>query len=221
MSSDVQKPTNQSRYGLIYVTLPCGIALCSAILISEVILGWNLISHPVKAIGFLWVVEGPVVVLAYSQIRLNPQTCSKMWAIGRGLLSFPIGALVNAFGAIVFGAPLGLEYAARALHWSLLMSSLTVVPAATVFGASWQDWQRVFAHMKLLGGIDYALCLPAYGALIGAWFGAWPMPLDWERSWQEWPICVTYGTIGGYFLGLTTSGIAGVLSSRWVREKED
>lgn len=221
MSSDVQKPTNQSRYGLIYVTLPCGIALFSAILISEVILEWNLISHPVKAIGFLWVVEGPVVVLAYSQIRLNPQTCSKMWAIGRGLLSFPIGALVNAFGAIVFGAPLGLEYAARTLHWSLLISSLTVVPAATVFGASWQDWQRVFAHMKLLGGIDYALCLPAYGALIGAWFGAWPMPLDWERPWQEWPICVTYGTIGGYFLGLTTSGIAGVLSSRWVREKDD
>lgn len=28
------------------------------------------------------------------------------------------------------------------------------------------------------------ISLPAYGAVIGAWFGAWPMPLDWERPWQ-------------------------------------
>ena len=26
--------------------------------------------------------------------------------------------------------------------------------------------------------------IPAYGAIIGGWFGAWPMPLDWERPWQ-------------------------------------
>eukprot|EP00253_Pinus_taeda_P027622 PITA_27622 len=170
MSSDVQKPTNQSRYGLIYVTLPCGIALCSAILISEVILGWNLISHPVKAIGFLWVVEGPVVVLAYSQIRLNPQTCSKMWAIGRGLLSFPIGALVNAFGAIVFGAPLGLEYAARTLHWSLLMSSLTFRPV--------QDWFRPKLVNSCLGG----------------WFNWKPPKAD--STWQFYQFWFSSNNIG-------------------------
>lgn len=28
------------------------------------------------------------------------------------------------------------------------------------------------------------ICLPAHGAVIGAWFGAFPMPLDWERPWQ-------------------------------------
>lgn len=28
------------------------------------------------------------------------------------------------------------------------------------------------------------ILIPAYGAIIGAWFGAWPMPLDWERPWQ-------------------------------------
>ncbi|KAH9317390.1 hypothetical protein KI387_019159, partial [Taxus chinensis] len=91
-------------------------------------------------------VQGPVVIFAYSRIRANPQVCSVWWAIGRGFVSIPVGALVNAFGAIVFGAPLGLKYAAGTLHWSLLMSSLTVVPAATVFGISWPDLQRIFAH---------------------------------------------------------------------------
>lgn len=28
------------------------------------------------------------------------------------------------------------------------------------------------------------ISLPAHGAVIGAWFGAWPMPLDWESPWQ-------------------------------------
>lgn len=34
------------------------------------------------------------------------------------------------------------------------------------------------------GSIEYLICLPAHGAVIGGWFGAWPMPLDWERPWQ-------------------------------------
>lgn len=32
--------------------------------------------------------------------------------------------------------------------------------------------------------LEYMICIPAYGAVIGAWFGAWPMPLDWDRPWQ-------------------------------------
>lgn len=34
------------------------------------------------------------------------------------------------------------------------------------------------------GSIEYLICLQAHGAVIGGWFGAWPMPLDWERPWQ-------------------------------------
>jgi hypothetical protein len=26
--------------------------------------------------------------------------------------------------------------------------------------------------------------MPSHGAVIGAWLGAWPMPLDWGRPWQ-------------------------------------
>lgn len=33
-------------------------------------------------------------------------------------------------------------------------------------------------------GVDCLISLPAQGAVIGAWLGAWPMPLDWERPWQ-------------------------------------
>ncbi|CAH8389082.1 unnamed protein product [Eruca vesicaria subsp. sativa] len=48
---------------------------------------------------------------------------------------------------------------------------------------------------------EYMIVIPTYGSIVGGWFGAWPMPLDWERPWQEWPICVCYGAIGGYIIG--------------------
>lgn len=36
-----------------------------------------------------------------------------------------------------------------------------------------------------------------WGTIIGAWFGAIPIPLDWDRWWQRWPItCLVSSTIG-------------------------
>nr|XP_004235889.1 uncharacterized protein LOC101255482 isoform X3 [Solanum lycopersicum] len=86
-----------------------------------------------------------------------------------------------------------------------LPAGAVFVPAACVFGSSWTDWHRIFARTKASESTDYMISLPAHGAVIGAWFGAWPMPLDWESPWQEWPICVTYGAIAGYLVGLVAS----------------
>ncbi|CAN4086489.1 unnamed protein product [Withania somnifera] len=71
------------------------------------------------------------------------------------------------------------------------------LPAATVLGAP--------VGFEANESTDCMICLPARGAVIGAWFGAWPMPLDWESPWQEWPIYVTYGAIAGYLMGLVAS----------------
>ncbi|PHT65892.1 hypothetical protein T459_30317, partial [Capsicum annuum] len=146
----------------------------------------------------------PVLILLYSYLRHDRNQCSYVKAVGRGLLALPAGAVVIALGATILGAPVGFEYVILPLR-SLLMSLLTFVPAACVFGPSWSDWHRIFARTKENESTDYMISLPAHGAVIGAWFGAWPMPLDWESPWQEWPICVTYGTIAGYLVGLVAS----------------
>ncbi|PON75670.1 GPI biosynthesis protein Pig-F [Parasponia andersonii] len=118
-----------------------------------------------------------------------------MRAVRHGILGLvAAGALVNAFGAIALGAPIDIKSLSKTINWSMMMSLFTAVPAASVFGSSWTDWQRIFALFDLhgylqlafgpIGPIDYVICLPANGAVLGAWFGAWPMPLDWERPWQ-------------------------------------
>lgn len=165
----------------------------------------NLLSHPSLTLSLISVIQCPIVLLLYGRLRKNHKHCSYLKAVGRGLLGLPIGALVNALGAIALGAPVGTQYFSQTLNWSLMMSLFTIVPAATVFGSSWKDWQRIFAHTTPMGSVDLIICLPAHGAVIGAWFGAWPMPLDWERPWQEWPICVSYGAMAGYLVAMVAS----------------
>ncbi|EEY14575.1 glycosylphosphatidylinositol anchor biosynthesis protein [Verticillium alfalfae VaMs.102] len=44
------------------------------------------------------------------------------------------------------------------------------------------------------------------GALFGAWLGAVPIPLDWDREWQKWPVTILYGLYAGYVAGKVTGG---------------
>ncbi|GER45890.1 glycosylphosphatidylinositol anchor biosynthesis protein 11 [Striga asiatica] len=185
--------------------LTCGLGLALGFWVAFNIYSLTIIQNSAETLLILWVVEALVVIPLYSLFRHDTDLCSFLKAIVRGLLGLPAGALVNALGAIVLGAPVGIQHLKKTVHWSLLMSLFTFVPAAAVYGSSWTDWHRIFAHTKPVGSTDLIICLSAHGAVIGAWFGAWPMPLDWERPWQEWPICVTYGAVFGYSIGLVVS----------------
>ncbi|CAI0408444.1 unnamed protein product [Linum tenue] len=201
----------------------CGLCLGIGLLIAHHWYSIHLVSHPSGTICLIWIIETPAALLLYSHFRRDTETYSFLRAVGRGLCAFPIGALIHAALAIVLGAPVGSWYLLKTINWSLLMSSLTIVPVASVFGSSWRDWQRVFARTEPNDLLEYMLCIPAHGAAIGAWLGAWPMPLDWERPWQEWPICVTYGAVTGYVIGLSASFCVACASTgaRRSRQKGD
>ncbi|KAF4363792.1 hypothetical protein F8388_000457 [Cannabis sativa] len=203
-TSPPQSPS-PSTSEIALVHLICAIGIAISISLTKYLHFITLISHPSQTLLLIWVIQCPIVIILYSRFRQNRQQCSFFRAVLRGIVGIFAGALVNAFVAIALGAPIGEKYISKTVNWSIMMSLFTVVPAASVFGSSWTDWQRIFANTKPVGPIDYMICLPAHGAVIGAWFGAWPMPLDWERPWQEWPICVSYGAISGYLIGMAAS----------------
>ncbi|XP_051183485.1 uncharacterized protein [Lolium perenne] len=183
-----------------------------------------LVSDPALTLRLLVVCEAPLVIAVFSLLRRDPKRCSFLKAAARGLLGLPVGALLNAFGAVVLGAPVGIKFWTATIYWSLLMSLFTFVPAACVFGASKLDWQNVLSYSTYFTSSDvgnYMISAPCHGAVIGAWLGAWPMPLDWERPWQEWPICVTYGAIAGHLIGMVLSLVLIVAHRRRVRVKAD
>ncbi|BFG40705.1 hypothetical protein CerSpe_269790 [Prunus speciosa] len=189
----------------LVVHLICSLGLAVAFLVAHNVHSINLTTHPSHTLRLICVFECPIVILLYSRYRKDHERCSYLKAVGRGILGLPAGALLNALGAIALGAPVGIQYLPKTINWSLVMSLFTIVPAASVFGSSWMDWQRIFACTKAFDPVDYMICIPAHGVIIGAWIGAFPMPLDWERPWQEWPICVSYGAIAGYLVAMVAS----------------
>lgn len=187
-------------------------ALCLAGLAAAHFLAGRgaLVSDPAHALRHLVVCEAPLVIVVFSLLRRDPKRCSFLKAAARGLLGLPIAV--------------GIKYWIATIYWSSLMSLFTFVPAACVFGASKVDWQNALSHSIYCTSsnvVDYMISAPSHGAVIGAWLGAWPMPLDWERSWQEWPICVTYGAIAGHVIGMLVSLILIVAHKRRARVKAD
>ena len=62
----------------------------------------------------------------------------------------------------------------------------------------------IYLHL----GVEGCVSLGGKGALIGLWLGAIPIPLDWDRPWQRWPITCVVGTLIGHFIGLSCYVIA-------------
>ncbi|KAJ4840214.1 hypothetical protein Tsubulata_002968 [Turnera subulata] len=205
------------------VHLVCGLGLAAPLWVAHNLFSLTLVSDPSSTLRLIWVVKTVVMILVYSSFRQNPEQCSYSRAVGRGILALPVGALVSALGAMALGAPVGSQYLAKTINWSLFMSSLTVICARGF--CIWLIMDRLATdictyQVRPNGALEYMICIPAHGAIIGGWLGAWPMPLDWERPWQEWPICVTYGAIMGYLVS-TIASFGFVVAHRRHRLKGD
>ncbi|KAG6417163.1 hypothetical protein SASPL_119314 [Salvia splendens] len=212
---------NDSIRMMLLLHLTCGLGLALAFWAAVDLCSLVLIQNPSQTLFIVWAVHALVVIPVFSQFRLDPDKCSYVKAIVRGLMGLPAGALVNALGAIVLGAPVGIhtdnEWRGLVNLVSLAVDKIALQKDCSLVSSNVGFHSR-FSSMKPLSfasyyvqisrpmrPVDFIICLPAHGAIIGAWFGAWPMPLDWERPWQEWPICVTYGAILGYLIGVMAS----------------
>lgn len=129
---------------------------------------------------------------------------------------------------ILFGAPLSSHH----LQTGLLASTIAVLTAfvpAFVFGhpslasdtpalVNRLNWIRLFAELSPRNAIERAVVHPVVGTVVGAWVGAIPIPLDWDRPWQAWPLTPLYGSLAGYILGSLVA--LAVNSVNWVAEEQ-
>jgi len=132
--------------------------------------------------------------------------------IQSGLFAMLIGVCIFHIVAVLFGAPL-IDSFFGTLLWATLMSSLCVLPAGLIVGSDFAAWKYLFLSSSTSHTLSEMGCYwSALGAAIGAWFGALPIPLDWDRPWQVWPISCTYGALLGYMLGMGWTIIHGYTS---------
>lgn len=79
------------------------------------------------------------------------------------------------------------------------MALLAVFPLIYVHGADPSKWLEIAGLRCPFDEVFGS----AVGVLIGAWLGAVPIPLDWDREWQKWPVTIVTGAYLGFVAGRT------------------
>jgi phosphatidylinositol glycan class F len=95
----------------------------------------------------------------------------------------------------------------RTFSWSLLMSVLTAIPTFSSIGFNDAAWHQLLSLSRPRSIHELLFVVPSVLCCVGAWVGAYPIPLDWNRPWQLWPISCTYGAVGGYLVGLALASV--------------
>ncbi|XP_071963897.1 uncharacterized protein [Antedon mediterranea] len=99
------------------------------------------------------------------------------------------------YGAYIF------ENIEETFVFSVLMSTLVSLPCLLINELNQDAWNRLIIGSTLPGVESYVLAV-ACCSLLGAWLGALPIPLDWDRPWQVWPISCSIGVVIGHGAGL-------------------
>lgn len=148
-----------------------------------------------------------------TQPRLIPAVAWSCVAMFTGTLAWSI--IIVSFSITAAAKPL------ETAHLGFLLASFTLAPGAARHGfgpGSFWEWQRVLAW----GGaafvpVDFLWFGGAWGSLAGAWMGAIPIPLDWDRPWQRWPVSCVAGASAGFAAG-TALGWAWIVG-KWGMER--
>ncbi|KAI9664893.1 MAG: Glycosylphosphatidylinositol (GPI) anchor assembly protein [Bathelium mastoideum] len=112
------------------------------------------------------------------------------------ILCFAFGTPVIAITLVLLGAPF-TTHQAQTLLCAAHMSLLITAPLVYVRGVDAKIWQEIAALQVPLDEVFGS----ALGTLIGAWLGAVPIPLDWDREWQKWPVTIVTGAYLGCVVG--------------------
>lgn len=116
------------------------------------------------------------------------------------------------------GAP-ATTHLPHTLLLAVHLSILTTLPLFYTHGVSSSAWYEItclylpFDGAGAWGG--------SIGAIVGAWLGAVPIPLDWDREWQKWPVTVLMGAVGGWALGKAVLGVLFWRDRRWEMDESD
>ncbi|NWU92382.1 PIGF protein, partial [Upupa epops] len=135
---------------------------------------------------------------------LSPKRSSFAHKISRFLkccLYFLMSCILFHVIVVLYGAPL-IESVTETFLFSVLLSTFTSLQCLCVLGPNIQVWLRVFSKNGATSIWESSLRITTMFSILGAWFGAFPIPLDWDRPWQVWPISCSLGATFGYSAGL-------------------
>jgi len=185
------------------------LALCAAYEVGKVGLAKMLSGHgsslrlslpPVGGHSDHKPIRGPFLRKVWIRLCGLVSVLAPVWHVAQGGAILVACWLFLLYITICFGAPLTSELVETG-SLCLLMTLLTVYPVLLVLGPSTSAVWRVWTASP--DSAHSVSCLHTVGlvTLVGAWLGAVPIPLDWDRDWQVWPISCCLGAVLGHVTG--------------------
>ena len=99
---------------------------------------------------------------------------------------------------VALGAPL-TRCLAHSWLLSLSLASLSVLPLAAL---NRNPIHALCSPLRNLDPEEWCAVVPCLSTACGAWLGAIPISLDWNRPWQRWPLTPLFGGLLANILGL-------------------
>ncbi|KAE9972156.1 hypothetical protein BLS_004158 [Venturia inaequalis] len=118
------------------------------------------------------------------------------------ILSTTFGTPILTIILVLFGAPL-TTHLAHTLLCAAHLALLSGLPLIYTHGVETEKWKEI---ARLAVPVDEVFGA-ALGACVGAWLGAVPIPLDWDREWQKWPVTILTGAYIGWAVGKALGGL--------------
>ena len=145
-------------------------------------------------------IRGPFLRKFWIKLCRLVSVLTPLWQIARGGAILVSCWLFLLYITICFGAPLRTELVETG-SFCLLLTLLTVYPVVLVLGPSTSAVSRVWVASSDSAHLESCLHTVGLATLLGAWLGAVPIPLDWDRDWQVWPISCCLGAVSGHVTG--------------------
>ncbi|KAJ8248303.1 hypothetical protein GJAV_G00240570 [Gymnothorax javanicus] len=187
------------------------VLIASSIFIATLMPHFLVEKYSVYGTHLVWLysVSGSVAIVnitIFWLLGISPPTkkISLSYKVSRAVrscLHFILSCLFFHVLLVLYGAPL-LESALETFSLAVLLSCFTTLRCLCVLGPNVQAWIRVFSRNGAMSIWDTSLQITTACALLGSWVGAFPIPLDWDRPWQVWPISCSLGATFGFLMSL-------------------
>lgn len=152
-------------------------------------------------------------ILAKNTTRKSKQTNIPLLVASSILVSIffavPLFATIVLLGAPVY--KFSFTTSCLALHLSLLVFS----PLFVLYSLDFQQFKMLFYQDRIYFTIFGHPVLSQVLLTLGCcWLGVIPIPLDWDRPWQQWPITLLVGAYAGGIVGSVVSLVVNI----WIRK---
>ncbi|KAK6200167.1 GPI biosynthesis protein family Pig-F-domain-containing protein [Scheffersomyces amazonensis] len=171
--------------------------------VNEVLLNGLFSLIPIQ-IGYNYILYNNIKI----KKKKNDNTNVPLLIIGSVIISLILAFPLFVF-IILFGAPL-INYITQTILLSFHLSIILFNPLLIYFKFDINNLLVIFKANKIYRLIfSHSVLSSSLAIVVGTWLGVVPIPLDWDRPWQQWPITL----LAGGYIGSVVGGIISLVLS--------